>query len=98
MSRGFVRAIVDPYANALHSALLRPARTLRRAISGTRAALVESAYRQGPDALGLPEQSRLLCDPALTAELHRRVWDEEEGEPWDLFPGLGDGRRRPRRS
>jgi membrane glycosyltransferase len=88
---GFVGAIVDPYANALHCALLRPARAVRRAIGAARAALVEAACRQGPHALSVRDQRLLFADPALVAELHRCVWDEEEGErapAWELTPAI----------
>ena len=84
---GFVQAVVDPYANALHCALLRPARARRRAITAARAALLDAATREGPRAVGPREQRQLFADPLLMAELHRRVWDEEEGErvaTWDL--------------
>jgi membrane glycosyltransferase len=82
---GFVRAIVDPYVNALHTAFLRTPRRLRDAIRMSRRALMERALEQGPHALGTPERKVLLHDPDVVAELHRRVWqlaDRERAELW----------------
>ncbi len=89
---GFEQAVIDPYANALHCALVRPGRALRRVITEARAALLAAACRQGPRALGAREQRQLFADPLLMAELHRRVWDEEDAEraaTWNLSIATG---------
>ena len=77
---GFVAAIVDPYLNALHRALLRPARSLRPSIREAHAALLDAACRKGPEGLSVAERRMLLRHPRLVAELHRRVWDEDDAD------------------
>jgi membrane glycosyltransferase len=91
---GFVAAVVDPYLNALHRALLRPVRSLRASIRAAHAALVDAALEKGPGELAVAERRQLLRHPDLMAELHRRVWDEDDddrAEQWHL-PVL---KRRP---
>jgi membrane glycosyltransferase len=77
---GFVRAIVDPYVNALHRWFLRAPRSLRPSIRERRRALVERALLAGPDALAPKERRILLLDPERVDELHRRVWELTNGE------------------
>jgi membrane glycosyltransferase len=72
---GFVRAIVDPYVNALHRWLLRAPRSLRASIRERRRNLVERALAGGPGALAVRERRVLLMDPERVEELHRRVWE-----------------------
>jgi membrane glycosyltransferase len=71
---GFVRAVVDPFVNALHRALLGPRRRRRATIEAARRSLVERALVDGPEGLGRRERRVLLLDPDTTDELHRRVW------------------------
>ena len=94
---GFARAIADPYANALHCALLRPARPHPRPIDAARAAVVADACRHGPDALAAADRKLIFADPQLVTELHRCVCDEEEGErasAWNLSVAPGMRSRR----
>lgn len=77
---GFVRAIVDPYVNALHRWLLRGPRSLKPSIRERRRMLVERALLAGPDALAPKERRVLLLDPERVDELHRRVWELPNGE------------------
>jgi membrane glycosyltransferase len=94
----FLEAAVDPYVNALHRALLRPARTLGPSIRAAHTALVDEALRKGPAAVTAEERRALLRHPDLVAELHRRVWDEDDAERaalWHL-PGAGSGGRGDR--
>jgi membrane glycosyltransferase len=77
---GFVRAVVDPYVNALHCALLRPARPHPRPVSAAHAALVADACRRGPTELPAADRKKILADPQLATELHRCVYDEEDGD------------------
>ena len=81
---GFVRAVVDPYVNALHRALLGKSRSLRATIRTARRALLERALADGPAALSVRERRILLSDPDMVDRLHQRVW--ELPAPW------GDGR------
>ena len=71
---GFVRAVVDPYVNALHRALLRGRRSLGATIRARRTAMLERALAAGPEALAEHERRTLLRDPELTDALHDRVW------------------------
>ncbi len=75
---GFVRAVVDPFVNALHCALARGDRKLAPPIRAARRALVERVLADGPDALAKSERRTLLLDPELMGELHRRVWAEAD--------------------
>ncbi len=96
----FLAVAVDPYVNALHQALLRPGRTLNPAIGGARLATVDAAMRNGPEAIGSAERRTLLRHPDLVAELHRRVWDEDDPERaarWDLPVAARGGRVVPKR-
>ena len=81
---GFVRAIVDPYVNALHRVLLGKSRSLRATIRAARRALLERVLADGPAALSVRERRILLSDPDMVDQLHQRVW--ELHAPW------GDGR------
>lgn len=71
---GFVRAVVDPYVNALHVWLLRGPRSLRQSIREKRRALVDRALDYGPQAVGRKARRALLVDPEALEELHRGVW------------------------
>lgn len=75
---GFVRAVVDPYVNAVHCALLGRPRRLRAGIEERRRALVERAIAAGPDALDRRERVTLLYDPQALTDLHRGVWAESD--------------------
>jgi membrane glycosyltransferase len=82
---GFVRAVVDPYVNAMHRALLGPRRSLRPSIRAARRALIDRTLLNGPDALLERERKMLLYDPDLITELHYHVWalgDHERGARW----------------
>jgi membrane glycosyltransferase len=76
----FVGAVVDPYANAIHAALLRRARSLAPRIASARDELRDRALAQGPAALALAERRILLGDPQRMREIHRSVWHLEEAE------------------
>jgi membrane glycosyltransferase len=71
---GFVRAVVDPWVNALHRVLLGAPRSLGTNVRTARAALVERALAEGPESLGARERRILLRDPALVDRLHEGVW------------------------
>ena len=88
---GFVRAVVDPFVNALHCTLLRKRRSLRPTIRAARRALIERALAEGPAALTTRERSVLLSDLEMMSELHRDVWQMEDVERARLWgrPGAG---------
>jgi membrane glycosyltransferase len=71
---GFVRAITDPYANALHRVLLRGPRRLHPRILAARRALAERALRAGPEALSPRERIILLTDGDRVDALHDDAW------------------------
>jgi len=77
---GFLRAVVDPYANAIHSALLRKPRSLAAPIAAARDELRDRALAKGPAALGVAERRVLLGDPQRMREMHRAVWHLEDAE------------------
>jgi membrane glycosyltransferase len=71
---GFVRVAVDPFANAVHRALLGHRRSLLARIRARREALLARALADGPGSLAPPERRMLLMDPAVTDALHERLW------------------------
>jgi membrane glycosyltransferase len=83
----FVATAVDPYVNALHKALLRPGRRVRATIRAAHTALLDEVVHKGPEDIDPEHRRTLLRHPDLVAELHRRVWDEDDPEIatlWDL--------------
>ncbi len=84
---GFVRAVVDPSANAIHAALLRKPRSLAAGVAAKRDELRDRALVKGPAALSVAERRVLLGDPQRMREMHRAVWhleDSEAARRWGL--------------
>ena len=82
---GFVRAVVDPLAHAVHRALLGRPRRLRGAIVQYREDLLDRALAAGPSALAPGQRRILLSDPLLVDRLHAAVWalpDRERAARW----------------
>lgn len=82
---GFVRAVVDPYVNALHRGLLGRRRSVKPAIHAARQALLERALVAGAAGLSARDRRVLLSDPDMVVELHHRVWrlaDRERAAQW----------------
>lgn len=89
------RAIVDPYANAIHVSLLREkqlnpvyAQELEEVGVGPAdmQALRSTLLANGPPALATPEKLRIMSDGDRMAWLHSRVWTlpkEELGAWWN---------------
>jgi membrane glycosyltransferase len=77
---GFVRAVVDPYWNAIHAALLRRPRSLKPRIAAARDELRDRALAHGPAALTVAERRILLGDPQRMREVHRAAWHLEDAE------------------
>ncbi len=93
---GFVRAVVDPYVNAIHRAFLRAPRRLDDDVRATRRALVDRALAEGPKALGVADRRVLLLDPDAADALHEQVWALEDrsgaarwGRPGAGAPAVG---------
>ncbi|HET19906.1 MAG TPA: glucans biosynthesis glucosyltransferase MdoH [Chromatiales bacterium] len=70
----FVLAVVDPIANALHSAFLRPRRNLPESVRLRRAWMIDKALHEGPAHLSPAERAELLTDLDAMHTLHQRVW------------------------
>lgn len=71
---GFSRAVVDPYLNAIHVALLdqpsETSSTLPREVS-------EILINEGPGSLGEKDLKAILQDGDILLKLHRRIWSAE---------------------
>jgi membrane glycosyltransferase len=70
---GLMQAVLDPYINAMHVALLRQ----RRPSAGARewfAKLQIRLLREGPGRFTLKEKMALLLDPQSMIRLHRELW------------------------
>jgi membrane glycosyltransferase len=70
---GLMQAVLDPYINAMHVALLRQRRTspvAREWFSRLQARLL----REGPGRFTTREKMALLMDPQSMIQLHRELW------------------------
>jgi membrane glycosyltransferase len=70
---GLMQAVLDPYINAMHVALLRQ----RRPSAGARewfAKLQGRLLREGPGRFTTKEKMALLLDPQSMIRLHRELW------------------------
>jgi membrane glycosyltransferase len=68
-----MQAVLDPYINAMHVALLRQ----RRPSAGARewfAKLQARLLREGPGRFTTKEKMALLLDPQSMIRLHRELW------------------------
>ena len=74
---GFVRAVVEPFVNALHIAITRE-RKVAPGILERRTAIAEKALSLGPGGLSRGEKKELLSDPVCMERLHRQVWQLSE--------------------
>lgn len=86
--RGLVRAVLDPYINALHLGLLRDrsqqqTEEIRQYFEENR----EKLLREGPSGLAAKEKLALLLDAESVYWLHRELWrrrPEDLGAEWRL--------------
>lgn len=82
--KGLLRAVLDPFVNAVHICLLRErsgqAEEIRRDFEANR----EKLLMEGPGALGRKEKLTLLSDPESLEWLHHELWAREPGKlsPW----------------
>jgi membrane glycosyltransferase len=74
---GITMALLDPYVNAVHVSLLKP-----RPVEGREETdrIAERMLREGPRALSREEILRVLLDPDVTLELHRRIWTTPQAQ------------------
>jgi membrane glycosyltransferase len=80
---GLLQAVLDPYVNALHVALLRQRRRTEESREWF-AQLRERLLRDGPDRFTPREKMALLLDADSMMELHRDLWSArtEDLAPW----------------
>ncbi len=78
---GFLRAVIDPYVNALHCQLQRHPRSAHASNRAAEEASVAGAPAEGPEAWNSEARSSLLRDPKRMGELHRTVW-RQRGSGW----------------
>lgn len=71
---GLLQAVLDPYVNAVHVALLRVKGDPPPASEERFAALREKLLRDGPGALAPRDKVSLLMDPESMVILHRELW------------------------
>lgn len=72
---GLMQAVLDPYVNAVHLALLRERDQVPDLVSEERfAPLRERLLREGPAALPAREKLALMLDADSMAALHRDLW------------------------
>jgi membrane glycosyltransferase len=76
---GLMQAVLDPYINAMHVALLRQRRPGEEA-RGWLLQLRQRLLREGPAALSNKEKMALLLDPESMIWLHRQLWTCPAGE------------------
>jgi membrane glycosyltransferase len=83
---GLMQAVLDPYINAMHVALLRQRRTSAVAREWF-AKLQIRLLREGPGKFTTKEKMALLLDPQSMIHLHRELWSlpsESLAEWWRL--------------
>jgi membrane glycosyltransferase len=83
---GLMEAVLDPYINAMHVALLRQRRTSAVAREWF-AQLQARLLREGPGRFTTREKMALLLDPQSMIQLHRELWSlpsESLAEWWRL--------------
>jgi membrane glycosyltransferase len=72
---GLMQAVLDPYVNAVHLALLRERDHGPASVGEERfAPLRERLLREGPSALASRDKIALLLDADSMAALHRDLW------------------------
>jgi membrane glycosyltransferase len=72
---GLMQAVLDPYVNAVHLALLRERDQAPGAAAEVRfAPLRERLLREGPGALAARDKLALMLDAESMAILHRDLW------------------------
>ncbi len=81
---GLMQAVLDPYINATHCALLRQKRRMKHPATVYLSQLAARLLKQGPDSLNRREQLALLMHTQVMDDLHDRVWTMAEADlaPW----------------
>ncbi len=74
---GLMQAVLDPYVNAVHLALLREREQSQASASEERfATLRAKLLREGPGALSARDKVALMLDSDSMAALHRDLWSQ----------------------
>jgi membrane glycosyltransferase len=84
---GLLQAVLDPYVNAAHVAMLRAKDDMPAASEERFAGLRDRLLREGPEALGARDKISLLIDAGSMNALHHEVWgapDSRLHEWWRL--------------
>jgi membrane glycosyltransferase len=84
---GLLQAVLDPYVNAAHVAMLRAKEDLPPASEERFAALRDRLLREGPEALPIRDKIALMIDAESMNVLHHEVWatpDSRLHEWWRL--------------
>ncbi len=71
---GLVEVTVSPFANAVHTALLKRSKVRARHKEAFLHNLIERFLADGPHALSRRELMALLWDPEAVTAIHRRLW------------------------
>lgn len=81
---GLLQAVIDPYVNAVHVALLRAKDELPPASAARFEALRETLLRAGPAAVSPGDRFALLRDPDSMVALHDALWSAPAARlaPW----------------
>ncbi len=81
---GLMRAVLDPYLNALHRCLLRERPGRAEDIRDYFETMQEKLLREGPQALSGRDKVALLSDAESMDWLHRQLWLRPASEiaPW----------------
>ena len=77
---GFMRAVVDPFVNALHVWFLRRESGFARRPWVEREGLIHKFIEQGGDSLSTREKFGLLSDAKAMAALHMHVWEADKSQ------------------
>lgn len=85
---GFVRAVVDPFVNALHLRLLKRDHGMARRPWVEREQLVRKAFDKGLDNLTNKEKHGLLSDAQALAQLHLQIWEKGDHSQHEIQPTI----------
>ena len=91
--QGFIRAVVIPSVHALHLSLIQHRRQSSARRTAHMAELGDKALKLGPHALSRVEKMELLSDPAGLHDLHKKVWELDDGPKaaaWGVCPDNGE--------
>jgi membrane glycosyltransferase len=75
--QGFLRAAIDPDANAIHLGFLRGKTPQSPEARARNQSLQEKMLKEGSDSLTRSERACLLRDAGVMAALHQRLWQAE---------------------